>query len=109
MSSASGDIGLWFVISGKAYGGSRNERKLSFTLSPSGLGTIIEYNSSGGFIKDTGSYWYQHVHDSLLIGDQIYYNIAERVKPDSYEIYYNKAYGVLQVKSNDKIVLQRIP
>lgn len=109
LSSDSGDIGLSFVISGQAYGGNRNKRAFTFILEPSGFGTIIEYNSSGRFIQDTDSYWYQQVYDSLLIGNQMYHNVAERIKPESYKAYYNKASGVLQVKIDDKVVFRRIP
>ncbi|MDE6493572.1 MAG: hypothetical protein K2L50_03195, partial [Bacteroidales bacterium] len=106
MSSASGDFRFVIVACGHEYGGSPNERTLSVSVWPSGLGTMIEYNRSGRFIKATGSYYGdQQVYDSLLLGDQMYYNVAERVKPDSYKVYYNKAYGVLQVQTNDKIIL----
>ena len=110
MFSASGAFSLVIAVCGHEYGENRDSRKLSVSVWPSGLGTvIIKYNSSGEFIKDTGSYEYQQVYDSLLLGDQMYYNVAERVKPDSYKVYYNKAYGVLQVQNSEKIVLQRIP
>ncbi|MDE6493571.1 MAG: hypothetical protein K2O66_02540 [Bacteroidales bacterium] len=109
MASEYNDVVLHFGIAGSIYGGNLNWRRLHVVVRSTGISATMIYDMSGRFLRDTDSYWYQHVHDSLLLGDQMYYNVAERVKPDSYKVYYNKAYGVLQVQTNDKIILQRIP
>ena len=99
-----GDLGLTFQIWGLSYNGVNN-RPLTIRATPALISTTMLYDLSRNFKRIK-------VYDTLLIGNQEYYDVAEQrelYKNDTQQLLYNKAYGVLQMKSNDKIVLRRIP
>lgn len=51
---------------------------------------------------EDGSQW--HAYDSLSINDRIYYNVVEENNKNG-QLYYNKTYGILQVRQNGKDIL----
>lgn len=84
--------------------------RISLAFQPLGKTMVIDFDLEGHFTIPQ--------KDSIMIGGWMYYDVAETQmvydglnndKKDTLQCYYNKPYGVLQVKENDRIVLERIP
>ena len=103
----------------QAMGGSKNYRVMNILLRPSGLIMSIAYDLAGDFLHlPEGSYSKQYAYDSLSIGSKMYHDVVESyswnyvnpgVVPDTTRCCYSKTYGVLQVKSGGKTLLQWCP
>ena len=65
----------------------------------------LPFDCAGKFYIHTeyyGSQW--HVYDSLSINDRMYYDVVEENNQNG-QLYYNKTYGILQVRQNGKDIL----
>lgn len=96
------------------WGFDQRSPRIDFQLLPSGKMVTVGFDLSGNFTQTVWSDRME-VYDSTQIGGQMYYDVAEAMKctdryqTDTLKFYYNKPYGVLQVKENDKVVLERRP
>lgn len=52
---------------------------------------------------DNGSQWY--AYDSLSINNKVYYDVVLEENGSNNQLYYNKTYGILQVRQNGKDIL----
>lgn len=75
----------------------RELRHLDVCLFPSNNKTTIFYDYKGNLVMFPEKRMY--LYDSLTIGDNTYYEVAFR-ENETTQLYYNKTYGVLQIKQN---------
>lgn len=90
---------------------------IDLTFRPSRKTVTIGFDASGNLFSRLGDSI--TVYDSIRIGGQMYYDVVKTQKIhydyysgyqlDPLQCYYNKPYGVLQVKENDKVILERLP
>lgn len=92
------------------------DQDIDLTFRPCGKQVTIGFDASGNLFARLGDSI--TVYDSILIGGQMYYDVVRTQKLHYYsgcyqlgplQCYYNKPYGILQVKENDKVILERLP
>ncbi len=70
-------------------------------LTLKGLAFLLPFDCAGKFYSRDGIC---RVYDSLSINDRIYYDVVEENHKNG-QLYYNKIYGILQLKQNGKDIL----
>lgn len=93
-----------------------HQPKIRLTFYPFNKQVTIQFDLSGNFAETRDSI---KIYDSILIGGQMYYDVVrtQNLLYDYYlgdyldplQCYYNKPYGVLQIKENEKVLLERLP
>ena len=88
-----------------------HQPKIRLTFYPFNKQVTIWFDLSGNFTN-------AHVYDSIPIGGQMYYEVVETQivyeplhsnKVDTLHCYYSKTHGVLHVRENDRLILERLP
>lgn len=78
-----------------------HEPRITLVFQPIDRKVKIDFDLDGNFVGCV-------VYDEVMIGEQKYHDVAI-IQTESFQCYYNKTYGVLQVKENDKVFLERLP
>lgn len=104
------DEDLWLYMTVRAWTTAHEDNRFISISKWSFIGSFrIYYDSEGRFRTDAGQY--QYVYDSIDINHYVYYDVCfVRGWDDARrELYYNKDYGVLQVKDAGKSIFKLVP
>ena len=107
------EISLSVFANGIHHHGGHESNYIYIKTTDSSVSFALAYDKKWRFLTYNPDWWHsQYFHNSLIINNQIYYDVVEdngydRVKSiydTSTQVFYNKAYGILQIRDGVNIL-----
>ena len=98
LESESNNLEVRLTICNSGYSECSNYSSLSISIDTNSINSSwfrLNFDTEGNFSTDS----YSSIHDSLEINGKVYYNVVE-INKGSEQLFYNKTYGILQVRKD---------